>query len=84
MTQSVKHPTLHIGSDHDLMVHEFEPHVGLCADSAEPTWDSLSLPLHACVPPLSFSQNINIFLNTVSSFKGVYVIGKILLSDLGP
>ena len=24
------------GSDHDLAVPEFEPHVGLCADSSEP------------------------------------------------
>ena len=28
--------------------HELEPRVGLCADSAEPAWDSLSLP----APPL--------------------------------
>ena len=25
-----------LGSGHDLMVREFEPHVGLCADSSEP------------------------------------------------
>ena len=25
-----------LGSGHDLTVHEFEPHVGLCADSSEP------------------------------------------------
>ena len=24
------------GSGHDLQVHEFKPHVGLCADSSEP------------------------------------------------
>ena len=24
------------GSGHDLMVHGFEPHVGLCADNSEP------------------------------------------------
>ena len=39
------------GSGHDLiMVHELEPRVGLCVDSMEPAWDSLSLPLS-----LSFS-----------------------------
>ena len=27
------------------MVHEFKPHNRLCAASAEPAWDSLSLPL---------------------------------------
>ena len=36
---------------HDLIVLEFEPPIELCADSAEPAWDSLShsfsvLPLH--------------------------------------
>ena len=25
-----------------LTVHEFKPHIGLCADSAEPAWVSLS------------------------------------------
>ena len=35
------------GSDHDLTVHGIEPHSGLCADSVEPTCDSLSL----CVCP---------------------------------
>ena len=37
--------TLDFGSGHDLTVHEFEPCVRFCADSEEPTWDSLSLPL---------------------------------------
>ena len=32
-------------SGHDLTVREFEPHIGLCTDGAEPAWDSLSLPL---------------------------------------
>ena len=48
MAQSVKHPTLDIGSGHDLMVRGFEPKVGLCANSKEPGWDflsPLSLPL---------------------------------------
>ena len=35
--------TLDFGSGHDLAVCEFEPHVGLDADSSEPAWDSLSL-----------------------------------------
>ena len=42
MAQSVKHPTLHFSSGHDLKVHGLEPHVGLFAESAEPVWDSLS------------------------------------------
>ena len=44
MAQLVKQPTLDFNSGHDLMVHEFEPRVGLCADSVEPAWDGLSLP----------------------------------------
>ena len=43
MAQSVKQPTLDFGSGCDLMVREIEPHVGLCANSVEPAWDSLSL-----------------------------------------
>ena len=36
VAQSVKHPTLHFGSSHDLMVCGLEPHVRLCADGLEP------------------------------------------------
>ena len=36
MAQSVKHLTFDFSSGHDLMVHEFEPHMGLHADSVEP------------------------------------------------
>ena len=39
MAQLVKRPTLDFGSGHDLMVPGTEPHVGFCADSAEPAWD---------------------------------------------
>ena len=51
----VKRPALVFGSGYDLTVHGIEPRVGLCADRAEPTWNSLSLPLSApsllaCVP----------------------------------
>ena len=62
MAQLVKHLTLDFGSGHDLTVHEFESGIGLCADRAEPAWDSLSLPLTLCSSPtcslfLSLSQN---------------------------
>ena len=40
--------TLGFGSGHDLVVCGFKPHIGLCADGAEPAWDSLSLS----APPL--------------------------------
>ena len=50
-------------SVHVLMVHEIQPHMGLCADSMENAWDSLSLslcpsPVHA--PSLMHSLKINI------------------------
>ena len=50
MDQSVERLTLDVGLGHDLTVRDFKPHVGLCAGSMEPAWDSLSL----CVPPLLF------------------------------
>ena len=50
VAQSVEHPTLDFSSGHDLTVREFNPCVGLCTDSAEPSWDSLSPSLSA--PPL--------------------------------
>ena len=45
MAQSVEHLTLELGSGHDLTVYGFEPHIGLCTDSVEPSWDSLSASL---------------------------------------
>ena len=50
MAQLVKHLTLDFSSDHDLMVREFEPCIGLCVDIVEPAWDSLTPSLSA--PPL--------------------------------
>ena len=58
VAQSVKHPILGFGSGHDLKVHEFKPHVGLCTDSVEPAWD-LSLPLFLPLPPPTFSLSEN-------------------------
>ena len=51
MAQLVKHPTLDFSSGRDLMVYELESYIGLCADSAEPAWASLSLSLSLSVPP---------------------------------
>ena len=36
VAQLVQRLTLDFDSSHDLTVHEFEPHVGLHADSVEP------------------------------------------------
>ena len=57
MAQLVERLTLDFDSGHALMVRGIEPRVGLCANSMEPAWDSLSLPLPAlvymCALPLS-------------------------------
>ena len=47
VAQSVKH----------LMIHGFKPCIRLLADSAEPTWDFLSLPLSL---PLPYSLSLKI------------------------
>ena len=59
VAQSVKRLALDFGLDHDLMVWEFEPHIGLHADSVEPARDpvSLSLPLPYFSLSLSLSQS---------------------------
>ena len=56
---SVKDLTLDFGSGHDLTVCEMESCVGLCADSMEPAWDSLSctLSLSLSTPPPTLSIN---------------------------
>ena len=43
VAQSVKRPTFDFGSGHGLTVRELEPHIGLCADSAEPVWEMFYL-----------------------------------------
>ena len=62
----VKRPTLDFGSGHDLLVRGIEPLVGLCADSVEAAWDSVSSslcpsPAHTLFPPLK--------INTQTFFK---------------
>ena len=52
VAQLVKCLTLGFSSGHDLTVHEFEFHISLCADSAEPAWYSLLLSLSLSAPPL--------------------------------
>ena len=45
-----KCPILGFSSGHDLMVCGLELCAGLCADSKEPAWDSLSLPSSVPLP----------------------------------
>ena len=46
----VKHPTLDLGSGHDVTVCELEPCTGLCAAKQESAWDSLSPFLSVLLP----------------------------------
>ena len=59
MAQSVERPTLDFGAGHDLMAREFEPRAGLCADSKEPAWDSLS-PCLSAPPPLVLTLSLSL------------------------
>ena len=54
VAQSVKPLTLDFCSGHDLTVHEFELHLRLHTDSAEPLWDSLFPCISLPIPCLSF------------------------------
>ena len=58
MSHLVERLTLDFGSGPDLGVRGTEPHVGLCADRAEPAWVSLSPSLSAA-PPSSLSLKMN-------------------------
>ena len=63
MAQLVELLTLNFSSGHGLTFHGIEPWVELCADSVEPTWDFLSLPLSlplSLCPSFSLSLSLNI------------------------
>ena len=49
--------SLDFHSGHELMVREFQPHVGLCNDSVEPVEDSMSPSVSG--PPL-FSLSLSL------------------------
>ena len=56
----VKRLPLDFESGRDLTVHEFRPRVGVCIDSMEPAWDSLSASLLLMdARSLSLSLKIN-------------------------
>ena len=65
MVQSVERPTLDSGSGHDLVVGEFQTHVGLCADSSKPAWESVS---HSVPPLLALSLSLS-----KSTNKQIYI-----------
>ena len=83
MAQLVKCLTLDFGSGHDLIVHEFEPHIGLCTDSMETPWDSLSpsfsappLLTNACALSLK-NKEINLKRNKLETYFSSNILSKI-------
>ena len=63
VARSVKCLTLDFSSGHDLTILEFEPQVGLCTNSPQPAWDSVSpslCPSPAGTLSLSLSKYINL------------------------
>ena len=53
VSQSFKRPALDFSSGRDLMVHEFKPHMGLCADTSDRAWSLLRIcvSLYLCPSP---------------------------------
>ena len=79
MAQSVKHLTLGFCSGHDLTVPEFKPRMELLADSVEPAWDSLSLPLSLCPSPTYSYLSLRINKNKLKEKKRRRVLEVLLL-----
>ena len=73
MAQLVEPPALGFGSGPDLAVRGIEPHVGLCADSVEPAWVSLSPSLSA-PPLLALSLPLSLKINKLKKInRGAWV-----------
>ena len=60
VAQLVK-PELDLGSGHDLMACGFKPHIGLCANSLEPVWDSVSPSAPSPLALHIYQKQIKIF-----------------------
>ena len=60
MVQLLKRLTLDFGSGHDLMVLEFEPRFGVCAQSVDPARDSYPYPAHDHFLSLSHSLSLSL------------------------
>ena len=61
VAQLVEHLTS--ASGYVLTIYEIKPHIGLCADSAEPAWDSLSPSLSTTSLLLSLSLILSLSQN---------------------
>ena len=77
MAQSATSLALDFCSGHDLTVCETEPRVGLCTDSTEPAWDSLSSSLS-----LSLSAPLLLMLSLSINLKKIKITKFLLLTCL--
>ena len=66
----LSHLSTDSSSDHDRMVHVFEPHIGLCADSSEPRACSL---LQILCLPLSVSAPLPLVLSLLNIKINIYL-----------
>ena len=69
-----QHPTLDLGSRHDLKVREIEPQVWPGTDSAEPDWDSFSL---SAPPPRTLTHVLSLSLSHNSNLKKKFKKGRL-------
>ena len=76
-------PTVGSGSGHDLMVHEFEPYIGLCTVGAKPAWDSLS-PSPSAPPLHSLSLSLSLKINKLEKITCKLKILQTIDSKQGP
>ena len=64
---------LSVGSGPDLRAPEFEPCIGLWAVSAEPAWDSPSLPLSLPPPSFTLSLSLSLKINKLRKFFKIFL-----------
>ena len=69
VAQSVKCLTLDFGSDHDLMICEFECCVGLHTDCLDPAWDLLSPSLY---PFPAHAYCLSLKINKLKKKKNIF------------
>ena len=59
------------------MVPEFEPYIGLCADSIEPTLDPLSPPTASPLSICSFFLSLSLSPSKINIKRGAWVVQSV-------
>ena len=70
MTRSIGHPTLEVGSGHDLTVGGFKPQVWLWARSVEPAWE-LRFPALSVLPLRMTSLSLSLSLSLKNKYLNI-------------